>query len=85
MKRGESQRAEFGWGESRCQPLSPPKAGVTIGTDSAGQGWEEEEGESWPNSQDGKRNGKGVIKNATLEPTGKVNHPTNIKKSTIKD
>lgn len=67
VKRGGSQRAEFGSGGPRCQPLSPHKGGVTIGTtprDTGGAGrggipakivkWEE--------------NGKGGVKNTKPGP-----------------
>lgn len=66
VKRGGSQRAEFGSGGPTCQPLSPHKRGVAIGTtprDTGGAGggipakiarWEE--------------NGKGVAENTRPGP-----------------
>lgn len=64
VKRGGSQRAEFGSGGARCQPLSPHKEGVTIGTTPRDTG-----GESRPNPRDGRKTGNGkkmgkvVVKN----------------------
>lgn len=69
-EKGRESKGRIWLGENQDANLChPTKGGVTIGTNSAGQG--RGGGVSWPNSQDGKQNGKGGIKNATLEPTVK--------------
>lgn len=78
VKRGGSQRAEFGSGGERCQPLSPHKEGVTIGTTPRGTGGagggdpgqNREMGGKWKENRkkmERKReeNGKGGVENTT--------------------